>query len=67
MNNPNQYTPGDEGDRVFLTLSQKSASKAFYEAFLAELDAIGVPFEVMRSEPLHLCGVRYDGLEGVKL
>lgn len=51
----------------FLALSQKSASKAFFEAFLAELDAIGVPFEVMRSEPFHLCGVRYDGLEGVKL
>jgi hypothetical protein len=51
----------------FLALSPKTASKAFFEAFLAELDALGVPFEVMRSEPFHLCGVRYDGLEGVKL
>jgi hypothetical protein len=55
----------------FLALSQKTASKAFFKAFfkafLAELDAIGVLFEVMRSEPFHLRGVRYDGLDGVKL
>jgi hypothetical protein len=51
----------------FLSLAQKSASGAFVEAFLAELDALAIPCEVMRSEPFHLCGVRYDGLEGVTL
>ena len=51
----------------FLALAQKTAAGAFFEAFLAELDAIGIPCEVMRSEPFHLCGVRYDGLSGVTL
>jgi hypothetical protein len=51
----------------FLSLAQKYASEAFVEAFLAELDALAIPCEVMRSEPFHLCGVRYDGLEGVTL
>ena len=51
----------------FLALAQRSVPEAFFEAFLAELDAIGIPCDVLRSEPFHLCGVRYDGLEGVTL
>lgn len=51
----------------FLALFNACSQDAFLRAFIDELDATGIPCEVMRTEPYHLCGVRYDGLEGVKL
>jgi hypothetical protein len=51
----------------FLALFNACSQEAFLRAFIDELDATGIPCEVMRTEPYHLCGVRYDGLEGVKL
>lgn len=51
----------------FLALFNACSQEAFLKAFIDELDATGIPCEVMRTEPYHLCGVRYDGLEGVKL
>ena len=51
----------------FLALSTASASEALFNAFLAELDATEISHNVMGQEPFHLCGVKYDGLDGVKL
>ena len=51
----------------FLALFTACAPEAFLKAFLAELEANEITCDVMRAEPYHLCGVRYDGLEGVIL
>ncbi len=51
----------------FLALCTACEPEAFLKAFLAELDATEIPCDVLRAEPYHLCGVRYDGLKGVIL
>lgn len=51
----------------FLALSRTFSSENYCNAFLEELKAAGIPCEVMRREPYRLCGVRYDGIEGVRL
>ena len=42
----------------FLSIMQNFASERYLDAFLYELGAIGIDYEVMRKEPLHLCGIR---------
>ena len=32
-----------------------------------ELDDAEISYNIMRSEPFHLSGVRYDGLDGIKI
>ena len=51
----------------FLALSRSFTSEAYCKAFLDELTAAGIPYEVMRKERYRLCGVRYDGIEGICL
>ena len=51
----------------FAMFGQLFPSEDFFRAFLAELDDAGIPYDIMRKEPFHLCGVRYDGIEGVRL
>ena len=51
----------------FLALSRTFTSEAYCQAFFDELNAAGIPYEIMRKEPYRLCGVRYDGVEGVNL
>ena len=41
----------------FLTICQNAPFDAFIQVFLDELNAIGLDYEVMRSEPLKLCGI----------
>ena len=53
--------------QFFAMFGQPFSSEAYFKAFLAELDDAGIPYEIMRKEPFHLCGVRYDGIEGVSL
>lgn len=53
--------------QFFAMFGQPFSSEAYFKAFLAELDNAGIPYEIMRKEPFHLCGVRYDGIEGVSL
>ena len=53
--------------QFFAMFGQPFSSEAYFKAFLAELDDAGIPYEIMRKEPFHLCGVRYDGIEGVRL
>jgi hypothetical protein len=47
--------------------AQLFSSEEFFRAFLTELDNAGIPYDIMRKEPFRLCGVRYDGIEGVSL
>ncbi len=51
----------------FAMFGQPFASEAFFKSFLDELDEAGIPYDIMRKEPFHLCGVIYDGIEGVRL
>ena len=51
----------------YAMFGQPFSSEEFFRAFLAELDDAGIPYEIMRKEPFRLCGVRYDGIEGVNL
>ena len=51
----------------FATFGQPFSSEAFFRAFLAELDDAGISYDIMSKEPFRLCGVRYDGIEGVCL
>lgn len=55
------FEPNDSESRLFL------GSAWVHRVFVSISLARGIPCEVMRTEPYHLCGVRYDGLEGVKL
>ena len=55
------------GHQFFAMFAQLFASEEFFRAFLAELDNAGIPYDIMRKEPFRLCGVRYDGIEGVIL
>ena len=41
----------------FLAVGQTFASDAFVKAFLDELASVGIDYEVMRKEPLRLCGL----------
>ena len=51
----------------FLALSPAYVPDEFFGAFLAELDDAGISYNIMRSEPFHLSGVRYDGLDCIKI
>lgn len=51
----------------FAMFAHPFSSEEFFNAFLAELDDAGIPYDIMRKEALQLCGVRYDGIEGVRL
>ena len=51
----------------FAMFAQLFSSEEFFRAFLTELDNAGIPYDIMRKEPFRLCGVRYDGIEGVSL
>lgn len=51
----------------FLALSRSFSDDRYCRAFFAELEAAGVPYEITGSEPYRLCGVRYDGIEGIDL
>ena len=41
----------------FLAIGHDSSANAFVEVFLEELASVGVDYEVMRKEPLRLCGI----------
>lgn len=51
----------------FIALSRSFTSEEYCRAFLDELTAAGITYEIMRKESYSLCGVRYDGPEGVCL
>ena len=46
----------------FVALAQCNSSRDFFEALLCELEQAGVPFEIMRDEEYHLCGLRYEDM-----
>lgn len=46
----------------FMAFSQVFPSERFLNAFIDELDFIGIPCEIMRSEEYKLCGIRYDNI-----
>ena len=46
----------------FVALAQCNSSREFFEALLCELEQAGVPFQIMRDEEYHLCGLRYEDL-----
>ena len=46
----------------FVALAQCNSSREFFEAPLCELEQAGVPFQIMRDEEYHLCGLRYEDL-----
>ena len=41
----------------FLAFMQPYSSGEYFRCFLAELDATGISYEVLHSEPLRLCGI----------
>ena len=41
----------------FLAFMQPYSSGEYFRCFLEELDAAGISYEVLRSEPLRLCGI----------
>ena len=41
----------------FLTIIQSFTADRFVELFLRELSSVGIDCEVLRKEPLHLCGI----------
>ena len=41
----------------FLTIVQSFTADRFVELFLRELSSVGIDCEVLRKEPLHLCGI----------
>ena len=51
----------------FLTFSPAYVPDKLFEAFLAELDDAQIPYDITRVEPFNLCGVRYDGIEGIHI
>ncbi len=51
----------------FVMFTQAFSSEVFFKAFLEELEGAGISYEIMRTEPLRLCGVRYDGIDGVNI
>ncbi len=42
----------------FLAISQNDSSDAYIKGFLDELASAGISYEVMRREPLRLCGLK---------
>ena len=41
----------------FLAFLQPFSSDKYFRCFLNELDALGISYEVLRSEPLRMCGI----------
>lgn len=41
----------------FLAFMQPYSSDQYFRCFLAELESAGISFEVLRSEPLRMCGI----------
>lgn len=48
----------------FLAIGQTFASAEFVGVFLDELASVGIDYEVMRQEPLRLCGLEEYGFAG---
>jgi hypothetical protein len=46
----------------FLAFSQAFESRDVLESFLREMESAGISYEVMRTEPYRLSGVRYDDI-----
>ncbi|MBQ1536575.1 MAG: hypothetical protein IIZ62_08120 [Ruminococcus sp.] len=46
----------------FVALAQCNSSRELFEALLCELEQASIPFEIMRDEEYHLCGLRYEDL-----
>jgi len=44
-------------NHFFLAFMQPYSSEMYFRCFLAELDSIGISYEVLRSEPLRMCGI----------
>ena len=51
----------------FLTFIQTFAYEMLFNAFLKEMDSIGIPYEIKWKEPCKPSGVRFDGLEGIRI
>ena len=41
----------------FLTMIQSFAADRFIDIFISELSSVGIDSEVLRKEPLRLCGI----------
>ena len=46
----------------FVAFAQCNSSRELFEALLCELEQASIPFEIMRDEEYHLCGLRYEDL-----
>ena len=46
----------------FVALGQHNSSRELFEALLCELEQANIPFNIMRDEEYHLCGLRYEDL-----
>ena len=53
--------------QFFAMFVQPFASDAFLRSFLDELKEMEIAYDILRKEPLRLCGVRYDDIQGVSL
>lgn len=49
-----------------LVFAQSFLSEVFFEAFCQELEAAGIPVEIIRKDSCPLSGVRFDGIEEEK-
>lgn len=45
----------------FLAIAQTFSADEFVEAFLGELESVGIGYEVVGKEPLRLCGIKAYG------
>ena len=45
----------------FLAIGQTFAADQFVQVFLEKLASVGIDYEVMRQEPLRLCGLEKYG------
>ena len=59
---PDNGDLAEEG-RVLLEIAKAAMVRPAYD----ELEDAGIPCDLMRKEPFRLSGVRYDGLEDVRL
>ncbi len=46
----------------FVAFAQCNSSRELFEALLCELEQASIPFEIMRDEEYHLCGLRYEDM-----
>jgi len=45
------------GHSFFLAFMQPFSSGKYFRCFLDELDAAGISYEILRSEPLRMCRI----------